>query len=132
MVSLNPALSGKLDRTIGIARPTVADPEGDNIVYGVRREGELVKKWQTYGHEVAGNMIPLRLDLGLNAEFLPVEGIFPASTDLFFETEAGTNSDIRSLLFIRARTHSIIRRRLPPMDKQRNFPTPTIWNMCRA
>ena len=33
-------------------------------------------------------MIPLRLDLGLNQEFSPVEGIFPA-TDLFFETEAG-------------------------------------------
>lgn len=89
MVSFNPALSGKLDRTIGIARPTVADPEGDNIVYSVRREGELVMKWKVFGHEVAGNTIPVRLDLGLNQEFSPVEGTLPAGTDLFFETEAG-------------------------------------------
>ena len=37
-----------------------------------------------------GTSIRLRLDLGLNAEFLPVEGIFPAGTDLFFETEDGS------------------------------------------
>ena len=43
MVSLDPRLSGKLDRVIGIARPTVADPEGDNIVYGVRRAGSLYR-----------------------------------------------------------------------------------------
>ena len=100
MVSLDPRLSGKLDRVIGIARPTVADPEGDNIVYGVRRAGELVQKWQTYGHEVAGNMIPLRLDLGLNQEFSPVEGIFPAGTDLFFfETEDGSEERYRIVRF---------------------------------
>ena len=58
MVALDPRLSGKLDRVIGIARPKVADPEGDGVVYGVRRDAELVKKWQTYGHEVAGNIDP--------------------------------------------------------------------------
>ena len=89
MVALDPRLSGKLDRVIGIARPTVADPEGDNIVYSVRRDAELVTKWQTYGHEVGGSSIKLRLSLGLNSEFSPVEGTLPAGTDLFFETEAG-------------------------------------------
>ena len=90
MVALDPRLSGKLDRVIGIARPTVADPEGDGILYSVRRTGELVKKWQIFGHEAEGSSIRLRLDLGLNAEFSPVEGTLPAGTDLFFETEDGS------------------------------------------
>ena len=89
MVSLDPRLSGKLDRVIGVSRPIIVDPEGDGILYSVRRTGELVKKWQIFGHEAEGSSIRLRLDLGLNAEFSPVEGTLPAGTDLFFETEAG-------------------------------------------
>ena len=101
MASLDPRLSGKLDRVIGISRPTVADPEGDNIVYGVRRAGELVQKWQTYGHEVAREAsIRLRLDLGLNAGILPGRRDIPRRhRSIFRDRSRKTNSDIPSLRF---------------------------------
>ena len=82
-------LSGNLDRVIEIARPSVADPEGDNIVYSVKRGPDLVERWRVFPHEAEGNTIRLRLDLGLNAEFTAAEGVFPAGTDVFFETEDG-------------------------------------------
>ena len=89
MVALDLRLSGTLDRVIDIARPTVADPESDGIVYTVKRGGELVEKWKMYGHEAEGNTICLRLDLGLNAEFAEAVGVFPVGTDLFFRDAAG-------------------------------------------
>ena len=90
MVALDPRLSGKLDRVIEIVRPYVADPEGDGIVYSVKRDGELVKSWQVYGHEMAGNTIRLRLDLGLNQDFAAATGKFPIGTQIYYTTEDGT------------------------------------------
>ena len=90
MVALDPRLSGKLDRVLEIARPRVADPENDGIVYSVKRGGEIVKSWQAYGHEIAGNTIRLRLDLGLNQEFVAAVGVFPIGTDIFYRREDGT------------------------------------------
>ncbi len=89
MVALNPRLSGTPDRVIEIVRPTVADPEQDGVIYGVKRGGKIVKSWQVYGHETGGNVIRLRLDLGLNQDFAEAVGTFPAGTDIFFETEDG-------------------------------------------
>ena len=90
MVALDPRLSGKLDRVLEIARPRVADPENDGIVYSVKRGGEIVKNWQAYGHEMAGNTIRLRLDLGLNQEFAAAVGVFPVGTQIFYRQEDGT------------------------------------------
>ena len=89
MVALNPRLSGKLDRIIEIARPHVADPDGDGVTYSVRRSGDLVTSWQAYGHEVIGNTIRLRLDLGLNQDFEAATGSFPTGTQIFYTTEDG-------------------------------------------
>ena len=88
MVAIDPRLSGKLDQVIEIARPRVADPEGDGVVYSVKR-GELVERWRLFGHEIEGNNIRLRIDLGLNADFVAAKGIFPAGTDIYYATEAG-------------------------------------------
>ena len=82
-------LSGNLDRVIEIARSAVADPEGDNIVYSVKRGGELVKKWRVFPHEAEGNSVTFRVTLGLNSDFAAAEGVFPAGTDVFFEEENG-------------------------------------------
>ena len=132
MVALDPRLSGKLDRVIGIARPKVADPESDGVVYSVRRDAELVKRWQIFGHEAEGSSIKLRLDLGLNAEFSPVEGIFPAGTDLFFETEAGSEERYTIIAFHPGSDAFDYCPEVSPMGSPRPSITPTIWNMCRA
>ena len=89
MVNLNPTSSGKLDQVIEIVRPTVADPEGDNIVYGVRRAGDLVERWQVFGFEIDGNLIKLHLDVGLNQDFSAAVGTFPSRTDIFYRREDG-------------------------------------------
>lgn len=83
-------LSGNLDRVIEIARPTVADPEGDSIVYNVKRGGEYVSRWKTYSHDVDGNTIRLRLELGSNADFEEAVGVFPAGTDVYYKEPDGT------------------------------------------
>ena len=90
MASLDPRPSGKLDQVIEIVRPTVADPEGDGVTYGVKRASDLVERWQAYGHEMAGNTIRLRLDLGLNQEFAAAVGVFPVGTQIFYRQEDGT------------------------------------------
>ena len=90
MVALNPVSSGKLDQVIEIVRPTVVDPEQDGVTYSVKRAGDLVERWQAYGHEMAGNTIRLRLDLGLNQDFAAAVGVFPIGTDIFYRREDGT------------------------------------------
>ena len=100
MVNLNPASSAKLDQVIEIVRPTVVDPEGDDIVYSVKRGGDLVKSWQVYGHEMAGNVIPLWLALGQQEDFAAATGVLPVGTNVFYEDEDGQEQRYRITSFI--------------------------------
>ena len=100
MANLNPVSSGKLDQVIEIVRPTVVDPEGDDIVYSVKRGGDLVKSWQVYGHEMAGNVIPLRLALGQLEDFAAATGVLPVGTNVFYEDEDGQEQRYRITAFI--------------------------------
>ena len=92
MAQLDPRLSGKLDILVEIARPKVADPEQDNVVYSVRRGADIVERWRMYAHEIQGNLIKIFLDLNAPLEhqniggssFVPVTGTFPSGTEIVF------------------------------------------------
>ena len=100
MVALDPRPSGKLDQVIEIVRPTVADPEGDGVTYGVKRASDLVTNWRIYAHEISGNSITLHLDLGLGTEFEAATGVFPVGTDIFYEDEDGQEQRYTITAFI--------------------------------
>ena len=132
MVALDPRLSGKLDRILQIARPRVADPENDGIVYSVKRGGEIVKSWQAYGHEMAGNTIRLRLDLGLNQDFAAAVGVFPIGTQIFYRQEDGTEDRYTVRGSFRRQTRSTMGPQLLYLERRLSFITARIYSLRRA